>query len=186
MQLNQNYPWYIQTSPVFTGLYNGIYSVGKSITSFDSYKAFYPAEMVKESDPLAVLKGLKVYATMWQLPTEIAGIGSSLIYDLTSWSETYKWNGEETGLSAEWLFRYFKMKAFITQQPFSLKLIHDAFDILFGDIDHTITVSEAAHAITINVHTTNLEALSVFQGLNAVDTTFFGKPMGASITYTTI
>lgn len=184
MQLNQNYPWYLQTSPKFDALYNGVFNVVKNISPLDLYKVFYPNELIKISDNLAVLYGLKTYATLWQLPTEITSIENALVYDVNPWSTTYKWDGDVTGISLEWLYRYIKMKNFINQQPFSLQTLHDALNILFGDVQHTVEVTEENYEVKIDITTDDNNAIGFFTGLLAVDSTLVGKPMGVKITYT--
>lgn len=183
MELNQNYPWYLQTSPSFTTLYEGVFNVAKNISPLDSYKVFYPSIMVCVGDNLAKLSGLKTYATLWQIPVEISAIKDALVYNINPWSDSYKWDGEVTGLSVDWLFRYINMKNFINQQVFCLQMIKDAFDIFFGDIDHTITVTETEYSLTINISTSDEDAEAVLTGLLTVDKTLFGKPMGATLTY---
>ena len=184
MQLNQNYPWYLQTSPGFTALYNGMYNVAKNITSLDAYKVFYPEEMIKIHDNLAVLYGLKAYANLWQIQTEFSSIEDALVYDVDKWSSTYKWNGETTGLSLEWLYHYIKMKNFINGQVFNLNLLHEALDVLFEGIEYNVEVTEENNTITVNITTENTEAISFFTGLLTVDKTLFGKPIGYQLIYT--
>lgn len=182
MQLNQNYPWYLQTSPNFVTLYEGMFNTAKNYSSLDSYKVFYPEIMAEVSDRLGAMYGLKVYAGLWQIPVEFSAIVDALIYDIDNWSETKKWDGDVTGADLEWLLRYIKMKAFINHQPFSLNLIKNAMDILFGDVEHEVTVTETEYAITVNL-TLGQEAASVIQGILVVDPTLVGKPVGKSLTF---
>lgn len=184
MQLNQNYPWYLQTSPAFTVLYEGVYNVCKNISPLDSYKVFYPSELMGLEDNGAILKGLNTYATLWQLPTEISSIDDALIYDVDPWSSTYKWDGAVTGISVEWLFRYIKMKNFINQQQFSIQTMHDALAILFEGVDYTAEITVEDYEITVDISTDDTEATNFFLGLLASDATLVGKPVGFKITYT--
>lgn len=185
MELNQNYPWYLQTSPNFVALYDGMFNVAKNFSSLDVYKVFYPEVMAEQPDAMAASYGLKVYASLWQIPTEFSAIIGALIYDVGDWSDVDKWSGDATGASIDWFLRYIKMKTFINNQPISLQLIHDALDILFGDVEHDITVTETQNAITVNI-TTDSTSAGVLQGILATDPTLVGKPMGATITYSLI
>lgn len=182
MQLNQNYPWYLQTSQNFVVLYEGMFNVAKNFSPLDMYKVFYPEIMAEESDSLAASYGLKVYAGLWQIPVEFNAIVDALIYDVGDWSDTDKWDGDVTGATLDWFLRYIKMKTFINNQPFSLQLVNDAMNILFGDIDHNVTVTETQYAITVNIETDS-DSTGVLQGILTVDPTLIGKPMGATITY---
>lgn len=182
MQLNQNYPWYLQTSPNFSSLYEGMFNVAKNFSPIDAYRVAYPDMMIAVSDALAANNGLKQFASLWGLPTEMAVIEDAMIYDVDNWSETKNWSGYYVDFENDWFLRYIKMKTFINSQPFSLQLIHDAMDILFGDVEHTITVTETDYSITINI-TTSDETEGVILGLLTVDPTLFGKPIGVSISY---
>ena len=131
---------------------------------------------------LAASYGLKTYAGLWQIPVEFSAIIGALIYDVGDWSNTDKWDGDTTGASVDWFLRYIKMKTFINNQPLSLQLIHDAMDILFGELEHNVTVTETQYAITVNIETDSAST-GVLQGILTVDPTLVGKPMGATITY---
>ena len=181
MQLNQNYPWYLQTSPNFSALYEGMFNVAKNFTPLDSYKVFYPDVMASITDKMGAMYGLKVYAGLWQIPVEFSAIVDALIYDIDKWSQTKKWDGDVTGADIDWFLRYIKMKTFINHQPFSLNLIKGAIDILFGDTSHNTTVTETEYAITVNIETTEV-ATAVIQGILVVDPTLVGKPVGKSLT----
>ncbi len=182
MQFNQNYPWYLQTSPNFSVLYEGVFNVARNFSPLDAYKVFYPDVMAMVPDNLGAMYGLKVFAGLWQLPTEFSAIEGALIYDVGSWSTTDKWNGDTTGVSIEWFLRYIKMKTFINQSVFCLQTIKDAFAILFGSESYNVTVTETEYAITINIDVDS-SIVSTLMGILAVDSTLFGKPMGKTITY---
>ena len=182
MQLNQNYPWYLQTSPNFVALYEGMFNVAKNFSPLDMYKVFYPEIMAEEADSLAASYGLKVYAGLWQMPVEFSTIVDALIYDVDNWSETKKWDGDVTGADLDWFLRYIKMKTFINNQPFSLSLIKNAMDILFGPVYKNTTVTETEYAITVNLETTE-DAAGVIQGILVIDPTLVGKPVGKSLTF---
>lgn len=183
MVKNDNYPWYLQTSPVFSALYDGIYNVGKNISCLDAYKVFFPKVMANIRDNLAALKGLNIYATLWQLQTEISSIQDALIYNNDKWSQSKKWDGETTGITINYFLQYIKMKNFIYQQPLTLNLIHEALEILLDGIEYTATVNETEYEITINIYTENEDAYSFMVGLTTTDKTLFGKPIGRKITY---
>lgn len=182
MELNQNYPWYLQTSPNFVTLYEGMFNTAKNYSSLDSYKVFYPEIMAEISDRLGAMYGLKVYAGLWQIPVEFSAIVDALIYDVDNWSETKKWNGDVTGADLDWFLRYIKMKTFINQQPFCLNMIKNAMDILLGEESHNVTVTETEYAITVNLEISD-EAATVVQGILVVDPTLVGKPVGKSLTF---
>lgn len=183
MQLNQNYPWYLQTSPVFSTLYEEMFATARNFSPVDVYKAFYPNVAVETiTDGASASYALKTYANLWQVPTEFSAIEGALIYDQGQWSVTDKWNGDMTGASLDWFFRYIKMKTHINNQPFSLNLIKEAFEILMGPVGYNITVTETQNAITVNIET-ELQNVTVLQGILNVDKTLFGKPIGATITF---
>ena len=182
MELNQNYPWYLQTSQNFVTLYEGVFNVAKNYTSLDAYKVFYPEVMAEVPDRLGAMYGLKVYASLLQIPAEFSAIVDALIYDVENWSETKKWDGDVTGADLDWFLRYIKMKTFINHQPFCLSLIKDAMAILFGDVYYNVTVTETEYAITVNIETTE-SARGILQGIFVVDPTLVGKPVGKSLTF---
>lgn len=182
MQLNQNYPWYLQTSTNFSSLYEGMFNVAKNFSPIEAYRVMYPDIMAEVTTTGSAENGLKIFASLWGLPTEMYALEGALIYDVDNWSETKKWSGSTSGIGKDWFLRYIKMKTFINSQPFSLQLIHDAMDILFGDEFHTITVTESGYNVTVNITTTE-DAESVISGLLVVDPTLFGKPIGISISY---
>lgn len=183
MQYNGNYPWYLQSSPVFTKLYDGMYEVVKNITPLDAWKIFYPSELN--------LTGLLQHAKLWGLATSWASLTDSLIYNDGLWAETYGvvqdgdkyWSGKESGVDEEWYRRYVSMKAYIQGRPFSLNTIKAAFEILMGGyIDYTMAVSETDMACTIEVDS-DQDTTTILRGISSYDPTLLGKPVGIKVSY---
>lgn len=184
MQFNENYPWYIQSSPVFTALYNGLYEVGSKMSCLDAWKIFYPTELN--------LAGLLAHAKLWGLATSWASLTDSLIYDDGLWAETYGqvgdgdkyWSGKESSVSEEWYRRYLSLKMYIRSRPLTLETIKKAFEILLGEyLDYTISVTEDLMACEVIV-TSDAETTMVLRGILSYDPTLLGKPVGVKITYT--
>lgn len=184
MQFNENYPWYIQSSPVFTELYNGLYEVGSKMSCLDAWKIFYPTELN--------LAGLLAHAKLWGLATSWASLTDSLIYNDGKWAETYGevgdedkyWSGKESSVNEGWYRKYIALKMYIRSRPLTLETIKKAFEILLSDIpNYTIEVSEDLMACEVEV-ASDADTTMVLRGILSYDPTLLGKPVGIKITYT--
>ena len=183
MQLNPNYPWYLQNSPVFTELYNGFYEVSTLMTPLDAWKIFYPSELN--------LAGLLMHAKFWGLATSWASLTDSLIYNDGSWAETYGveqegdkfWSGKESSVSEEWYQRYISMKAYIQGRPFNLTTIKGALEVLLGGgTMYQMSVTESDMECTVQI-LSDLDTVTILRGISSYDPTLLGKPVGIKVNY---
>ena len=166
---NQNYPWYIQKSPGFVALYNGLFEVAKHISPLGIGDAF-------NIDKLPAGEALFTIGKMWGVtgnPSFIDG----LIYDVDSWSETKVWSGAVSTLEAALYRNYLRMKIFIQNNRYSLISLKKALEILLGDEEAEITIDEQVMGFTINIKASR-EAIRILQTLNSFDLYFMGQPCG--------
>lgn len=170
----QNYPWYIQRSPTFSKLYNGVFS------------AFAPASPLGLGDYYDIdkLTGKALY----NFGTIVGVRGnpffpSGLIYNVDKWSETKVWSGDTSDIEEDTYRNYVKLKAFLQAQSvgflqnFSLNLLKEAISILLKGHNYTVSVDEEFMSFTINI-TSDEETLRILQQLQSFDKNFFGKPTG--------
>lgn len=179
MFYNENYPWYLQSSPVFSKLYREIYDVAKDITPLDIWKLFYIDEL-----PLA---NVREHASLWGIKGGWYGIRDALIYNVESWGnletgEGKYWSGILGYADDEWYARYVKMKAYIQGKPFNNYMIKEAVAILIDKYPYTIEVIESNLSCEIKL-TVDSFVKEILNGIISYDPNLFGKPVGIKVTY---
>lgn len=179
MFYNEDYPWYLQDSPVFSKLYDGIYEVAKNISPLDIWKLFYITELSGSN--------IKLHAALWGLSGEWSGVRDALNYNIDSWGNLEEgtgkyWSGIQGLVDDEWYRRYVLMKIYIQNKPFSYTLIKDALDVLLGNIYKEVSVTEETMVCNINIQTDS-EVSSILRGILSYDPDMLGKPTGIKVNY---
>ena len=176
---NQNYPWYVQKSPTFKTIYDGLFPVVSAASPLG----------VGSSFDINTLTGVALYkfGNMMGLqgnPTYYDG----LIYNIDKWSDVKVWSGHVKDIDAKIYKNFVRMKAFLQgqtngfEQGYSLTLLRDCIAIALDGFEYSITVDEGFMEFTININATS-EVLKIFQELQAYDAHFLGKPTGIKYTF---
>lgn len=179
MFFNENYPWYLQKSPVFTELYRGIYDVAQNISPLDIWKLFYVDELSGSN--------VRLHALLWGLAGEWSGVRDALIYNVESWGDLETgvgkyWSGIQGDVDDEWYRKYVKMKIYIQGKPFNYITIKRALEILLENAPYEIMVDEIDMQCEITVRTDESTS-AVLGGILSYDPNLLGKPVGIKVTY---
>lgn len=172
---NYRYPWYIQQSPRFKTLYDGLFPIVSQASPLDIWQMF-------DVNQLTGL-GLLYFGRMWGLRGQWGAVTDGLVYDIDMWSTDRKWSGEFQDLNAQIYRNFIRMKAYINGRNYTLGLIKDAMSILLSGYDYTLTVDEDFMNFTINLSATP-EVLNIVYNLEKYDNQFLGKPSGISYKFT--
>ena len=180
MQINYDFPWYLQNTEMFMALYTGLYSVGADISSYPFLSALdlENAEYAGQISAVATLFGLK---GSWR------GVSDALIYDQNNWSvddivENY-WSGRVTDQGTNLIKNYIKAKVQIKNKQLTLQTLKEFFETVLGqynfnaETDMTVTESLMHFDIVVNISD---EILSDMVSLFSNDEYPFGKPTGIS------
>lgn len=170
---NQNYPWYLQQSPIFVTLYNGFFKVGEYMTPLPLGNMF----------DLDNISGTALFnlGMAWGLtgsPTYFDG----LIYSIDDWSETKVWSGQPQDINNQIYRNFIKMNAYMFGKNYSLTLIKEAFEILLQGLGFSITVTEETMSFTINI-TASSGLLRILQEMQSYDSHFLGQLPGIKINF---
>lgn len=174
MQKNPVYPWYLQKSPIFTKLYDGMFEVAKNISCLD-IGDFFNYRTVPTGVPLARL------AKVWGIGN-VLGYYDGLVYDVDNWSADKKWSGTLQTVDDSITRNFMQMKMYIQGKHFSLTMIKEALEILLQGVEYTASVTENSMSFEINISTT-MEVISILQGISGFDSAFLGKPSGISYSF---
>ena len=166
---NQNYPWYMQKSPGFVALYNGLFEVIKNVSPLGIGDAF-------NIDELPAGNALFTVGKMWGI-TDNPSFFDGLIYDVDSWSETKVWSGSVSTLETTLYRNYLRMKIFIQNNRYSLITLKKALEILIGDGNAEVSITEDLMKFTINIKA-GREMIRILQTINSYDLYFMGQPCG--------
>lgn len=176
---NQNYPWYVQKSPVFKTLYDGVFPI------------------VSAASPLGLADILDIDSlegnSLYRLGNIIGLRGNpyffdGLIYNADKWSDVKVWSGAVASINEQLYRNYVRMKAYLQArattytQGFSLVLIKEAMDIVLSGLNYSVTVDEGFMEFIINIEA-ETEVLGVFRLLQSYDRLFLGKPVGIKYTF---
>ena len=171
---NQNYPWYVQKSPVFKTLYDGVFPI---------VSAASPLGLADILD-IDSLEGNSLYRF-----GNIIGLRGNpyffdgLIYNVDKWSDVKVWTGKGAAINEQLYRNFVKMKAFLQArasvflQGFSLILIKEAMDIILDGQNYKLSVDEGFMEFIINIEA-EAEVIRVFRILQSYDRHFLGKPSG--------
>lgn len=130
---NNNYPWYLQQTSVFTTLYNG----------------FFP--IAQDASPLGIGDALNMDlatgAMLYRLGTYWGMSGSpyvwdGMIYNVDKWSETKTWTGGVKELGEEFYANLMKAKAYAYGRPYSLETLKNVFERVFEGMEYSLKVYE--------------------------------------------
>lgn len=168
---NQNYPWYIQQSPICKKLYDGFFP----IVSYASPLALSDVFNVDQITGTGLLN----FGRMWGLRGTWGGTTDGLIYNIDSWSTDRVWSGEMKDIDAQIYRNFIRMKAYINGRDYSLITLQEAMKILLSDVEFEMWVDEGFMTFTINVKADGL-VLNRLYNLSQYDTHFLGKPTGIS------
>ena len=182
MQINYDFPWYLQNSDGFMALYEGLYNVSTHISPISLLDAL-------DIDNATTLKQLRFIATLYGLRSDWVGIEQALIYDVNKWSAPEAQDGEEnywSGLPTDTfdlLKNYIKAKVQIRNKNLTLQNIKDFFTMCLAhrsfDAGTGISVTESLMHFDLTV-TLDGDTLSDMVTLLSVDPYPFGKPTGIS------
>lgn len=171
---NQNYPWYLQQSPIFDTLYNGIFPIVSAASPLEVSQMF---DLNQQTG-----LGLLYFGRMWGLRGIWGGQTTGLIYDIDKWSTDKVWTGEIKDLDAQIYRNFIRMKAYINGRAYNLNLLKEALAILMSGQQHTVTVDESFMHFTINI-TASSELLNIMYNMEQYDKLFLGKPTGISYNF---
>lgn len=173
MIVNNNFPWYLQQSSVFVGLYTGFFNVAVDATPLGIGDAFNVDAMSGE-----MLFRLGTYWGMSGSPY----IWDGLIYDIDEWSDIKTWTGGLKELGEQVYSNLIKAKAYAFGRVYSLNTLKGVFDKAFEGQQHQIEVTESDMEITISI-TAPQDVISTFIEARAFDLAFIGKPAGIKVTW---
>lgn len=174
MQKNPAYPWYLQKSPIFTKLYDGMFEVAKNISCLD-IGDFFDYRTVPTGVPLARL------AKVWGVGN-VLGYYDGLVYDVDEWSTDKKWTGTLQTLDDSLTRNFMQMKMYIQNKHFNLIMVKEALEILLQGIEYTASVTENTMNFVINISAPT-DVINVIQGISNFDGAFLGKPSGISYSF---
>ena len=131
---NNNFPWYLQQSPVFTELYYGLFDVAVSASPLD----------IGDSFDLDNATGERLYrlGTYFGLPgTPYTWNG--MIYNMDNWSDIKTWTGTQSELLSDTFYRnLIKAKAYAYGRPYSLITLKNVLDRIFDGIEYSAQIIE--------------------------------------------
>lgn len=187
MQINYDFPWYIQQSPAFMALYTGLYDVGSQISSL-------PFIQMLDLDNVSSYAELVAAGDFYGVSSAWYGLQDSLIYNLREWGPRdpgdteYYWNGKATDDMLKAIANYIKAKVQIRGQPLSLANLKKFYETALANynfsVDNNIEITESLQHFEVVVTATD-EIAAVLAGMTYNDAWPFGKPVGISynITY---
>lgn len=173
MQLNQNYPWYMQRSESFSGLYVDLFDIVSAASPLDIYKIFYPDELTQG--------GLVALGKIWAITGDPA-YTDALIYDLDQWSQDKVWTGGMGTIIEDVFRRLLKAKIYMQGRQICLDTLKKAFDIIFEGTGSEVTITEDYMSFTINVSGTN-DTIRAFMRMRSLDVAFIGALPGIHYDY---
>ena len=173
MQLNQNYPWYMQQSASFSGLYEDLFNVVSNASPLDAYKILFPE--------LATGKGLIELGKIW-CATGDPAYTDALIYNLDQWSGSKVWTGGFGGVDEDVFRRILRAKIYMQGRQVCLNTLNEAFKIIFEGTNTTVTITEGQMSFLINVTGTSDE-IYAFRRMRTLDLVFIGRLPGIHYDY---
>ena len=187
MQMNYDFPWYIQQSPAFMALYEGFYNVATKVSPISFIDMLDLDNVVSYSELLAA-------GQYYGVPNAWYGLQDALIYNFREWSPRdegqteYYWNGRASADNFRLMANYIKAKVQIRGQPLSLatlkKFYETALDGYNYSVENNIEIIESEQHFEIVVQATDEIAQALIE-MSYTDKFPFGKPVGISynITY---
>lgn len=187
ININYDFPWYIQNSPVFMSLYTGFATVASNITSLPFIDMLDINNAHNYSELLAA-------GQYYGVPNAWYGLQDALIYNFREWSPRdegqteYYWNGRASADNFRLMANYIRAKVQIRGQPLSLSTLkrfyETALDGYNYSVENNIEIIESEQHFEIVVQATDEIAQALIE-MSYTDKFPFGKPVGISynITY---
>lgn len=168
------YPWYMQHSPRFVTLYDGLFDWLNNASPLEIGEAFNVDQRTG--------RGLLYFGLLWGLRGVWGGTTDGLIYSIDEWSTDRVWTGSMKDAEAKIYRNFIRMKAHINSRPYSLILMKEALEILTRDMEAEFWVEEGYMSFIIHV-TAPSDTLNMFYNMALYDPNFLGKPTGISFTW---
>lgn len=187
MQINYDFPWYIQQAPAFMTLYTGLFEIAEQVSPL-------PFLDMLDLDHATTFTQINTASDFYGIPNVLSSSKDALIYNMREWSprpegETeYYWNGSVTEDALRAAGNYIKAKAQIRGQPLSLATLKQFYETALDGYNYSvannISVEETLQHFEIVVQGTQ-EVIEILIEMSATDRFPFGKPVGISynITY---
>ena len=186
MQINYDFPWYIQQSPAFMTLYTGLYNVAAQITPLP----FIDMLNLNEIDSYPPLVAAGQY---YGVQSSWFGFKDALIYNIREWAprsgeEQYYWNGRATDSALRLMANYIRAKVQIRGQPLSLVTLKKFYETFLDgynySVEDDVEITESEQHFEIVVRATEEIILALVE-MSYSERWPFGKPVGISynITY---
>jgi hypothetical protein len=181
MQINYDFPWYLQNSEGFMTLYEGLYNTAVTISPISLLAAL-------DIEHATTAMQLKFVATLYGLRSDWVGIEQALIYNVNNWSvdgvEENYWSGLPAD-TFDLLKNYIKAKVQMRNKNLTLQNIKNFFAVCLAhrefDPDTAISVAESLMHFDLTV-TLDEGTLGDMVTLLSIDPYPFGKPTGISYT----
>lgn len=179
MQINYDFPWYLQNSEGFMTLYEGLYNTAVPISPISLLTAL-------DIEHATTAMQLKFVATLYGLRSDWVGIEQALIYNVNNWSvdgvEENYWSGLPAD-TFDLLKNYIKAKVQMRNKNLTLQTLKEFFGVCLAHRDFNpataISVTETTMHFDLTV-TVDSEVLEDMVTLLSVDPYPFGKPTGIS------
>lgn len=185
MQINYDFPWYIQRSPAFMALYEGLYNVSVNISSIGFIDMLNLNNVQSFSELLTAGK-------YYGVPNAWYGLEDALIYNLRQWAprdpeQNYYWDGRASYENFRLMANYIRAKVQIRGQPLSLLTLKRFYEtVLDGynySVEDNIEIVESEQHFEIVAQVDNQIAQALIE-MSYTDTQPFGKPVGISYNVT--
>lgn len=170
---NNDFPWYLQQSPVFLTLYTEFFDVAVDASPLGLGDAFNIDEMHGQ-----MLYRLGTYWGMAGSPY----VWDGMIYDLDNWSGIKTWTGGLRQMGEQFYADLIKGKSYAFGRPYSLNTLKGVFDRVFAGQNITVEVEEDYMELTIKL-TGVRTVLETFVQARAFDYMFIGKPAGIKVNW---
>lgn len=186
MQINYDFPWYIQQSPAFMTLYEGLFDVCSSVSPITFIDMLNLDNVRQYSELLAAAQYYGV-SNAWY------GVEDALIYNVREWAPktqnpNYYWNGRTSYENFQLMANYIKAKVQMRGQPLSLVTLKRFYETILDGYNYSVAdnieIIESEQHFEIVARVNNEVAQALVEMLYT-DSQPFGKPVGISynITY---
>lgn len=171
MYNNPNYPWYIQSSPVFTKLYDGLFPIVSAASPLELRQMFSVDQVTGA--------GLLNFGRLWGLRGVWGAQSDGLIYNIDEWSTDKVWTGQMKDLDAKIYRNFIKMKTYINGRQYNLQLIKEAVARLLDGFEYDMWVEEQFMHFIIHISGPSA-TMNLLYNMAQYDPHFLGKPTGVS------
>lgn len=185
MQINYDFPWYIQQAPAFMALYDGMYNIAAQMSPLSFIDML-------DLDNVQSYSQLLVAGQYYGIPNAWYGLQEALIYNVRQWGpradENYYWNGRASQDNFRLMANYIRAKVQIRGQPLSLATLKRFYETALEGYDYSVEnnmqIIESEQHFEIVVMATDDIAQALIE-MSYTDRWPFGKPVGISynITY---